>query len=189
MCFVARALFGWKALIQYVSLLVPIHQEWEIRWFKHCRANHGTRPPRWSHCENALLQRKVEGSTRKATSPSFRHIWLSRYNTHLSMRHLLHELQWKNKEPYSSSSPPWSHVGRKPSLPFPSSAARWQAVHFASLKPYVPRGLPVIPFLMGTWTGSSPSVPFESSGCSWRARSILCYASNWAFNDIITSRY
>lgn len=118
--------------------------------------NRGTGPPRWSRCENALLRPSVAGSTSKATSPSFGHIWPSRYNTLLSRRRLLQELLGKNKAPYSSPSPPRSHVGRKPSLPFPDTAAGRQAMHFASLKPYVFHGVPIIPFLMGTWTGSSP---------------------------------
>lgn len=150
-----------SCLAEKHSFSTALYQPWSTRSGKSgysntAGQNRGTGPPRWSRCENALLRGSVVGSTSKATSPSFGHIWLSRYDTLLSRRHLLQELLGKNKAPYSSPSPPQSHVGRKPSLPFPDAAAGWQAMHFASLKPYVLHGLPIIPFLMGTWTGSSP---------------------------------
>lgn len=150
----AHVLFGWKALIQYIPSLI-LYQRREFMWFKHLRASCGSGPPRQSSWEEALLHSSVEGSTSKTSSAS-KYTWLSRYCRLLLMRHLLRELQWKDKAPYSSSSPPCSHEGGKSSLPLTDTSAQWQAVHFASLKPYVLHGLPVVPFLMGMLTGTSP---------------------------------
>lgn len=110
-------LFGWKALIQYVPSLILIYQGREFRWFKHLRASCGSGPSHRSSSEEALLQSSMERSISKISS-AFKYTWLTRRL--LSMRHLLRELQQKDKTPYSSSSPPYSHEGGKSSCQSPT---------------------------------------------------------------------